>query len=132
MKSAIYTVNATATSVAVDGVIPLGSTIRRFGSNIVQNGNDIALSGAGYYDVSASITLAPTAVGDVTVTMYADGVAVPGATATETVYTANKYANLSIKALFRQVCCQSVTNITFVLTGAAASVTNTSVVIEKV
>ena len=80
-KSALYAVLQTPTAVAVDGVIPLGSLIRRYGCDISLNGNAVNLSGAGYYDVDASITVAPTAAGTVTATLVKDGVAIPGATA---------------------------------------------------
>ena len=34
MKSAIYTANTTAATLAVGDVIPLGTTIRRYGCNL--------------------------------------------------------------------------------------------------
>ena len=83
-KSALYTAMQTPTAVAVGGVIPLGGLIRRYGCDIALNGNAVNLSGVGYYDVDASITATLTAAGAVTATLYKDGVAVPGATATET------------------------------------------------
>lgn len=133
-KSAIYTVNNSAQNVAVNGVINLGSIIRRFGPNLTLSGNAIQVCGAGYYDIDASITLAPTAAGNVTVTVFKDNIAIPGATATTSVDTVNNPVNLSICALLREPCecCESVNNLTFVLTGTAASVTNTAVVVEKI
>ena len=80
-KSALYTAMQTPTAVAVDGVIPLGSLIRRYGCDITLNGNAVNIVGKGYYDVDTSITVAPTAAGTVTATLYKDGVAVPGADA---------------------------------------------------
>lgn len=80
-KSALYTAMQTPTEVAVNGVIPLGSLIRRYGCDITLNGNAANIVGNGYYDVDASITVAPTAAGTVTATLYKDGIAVPGATA---------------------------------------------------
>ena len=65
-KSALYTAMQTPTAVAVDGVIPLGSLIRRYGCDITLNGNAVNIVGKGYYDVDASITVAPTAAGTVT------------------------------------------------------------------
>lgn len=58
----------TPTAVAVDGVIPLGSLIRRYGCDVALNGNTVNITGAGYYDVDASVTVAPAAVGTVTIT----------------------------------------------------------------
>ena len=69
----------TPTAVAVDGVIPLGSLIRRYGCDVALNGNAVNITGAGYYDVDASVTVTPAAAGIVTISLYKDGVAVPGA-----------------------------------------------------
>ena len=133
-KSAIYTVNNSAQNVAVNGVIDLGSIIRRFGPNLTLSGNAIQVCGPGYYDIDASITLAPTAVGNVTITVFNDNIAIPGATATASVSTANNPVNISIASLFREpcACCESLSNLTFVLTGTAAAVTNVAVVVEKI
>lgn len=133
-KSAIYTVNNSAQNVVVNGDINLGSIIRRFGPNLSMNGNAIQVCGPGYYDIETSITLAPTAAGNVTVTVFNDNIAIPGATATETAASANDLVNLSISALLREPCqcCESLTNLTFVLTGTPASVTNIATVVEKI
>lgn len=133
-KSAIYVVNASAQNVAINGVINLGSIIRRFGPNLGLSGSSIQIDGAGYYDIDASITAAPTAAGNVTITMYKDGVAVPGATATQSTSVANNPVNLSISSLVREFCpcCDGLSNLTFVLTGTAAAVTNVAIVIEKI
>lgn len=133
-RSAIYTVNQSAQNVAVNGTIDLGSMIRRFGPNLNLSGSAIQIAGAGYYDLDASITVAPTAAGNVTVTAFVDNVAIPGATATATVSTANNVENISIKGLYREgcPCCDGITNLTFVLTGTAASITNIAVTVEKI
>lgn len=133
-KSAIYTVNSSAQNVAVNGTLNLGSMIRRFGSNLNLSGSAIQIAGAGYYDIDASITLAPTAAGNVTITAYLDNVAIPGAAVTGSVSTANNPVNLSISSLIRQACqcCEGLNNLTFVLTGTAAAVTNVAVVVEKI
>ena len=133
-KSAIYTVNQSAQNVAVNGSLNLGSIIRRFGQNLNMSGNAIQISGEGYYDLDASITLAPSAVGNVTITAFADNIAIPGATATASVSTANNPVNISLSSLYRKgcQCCDGLSNITFVLTGTATSVTNVAIVVEKI
>lgn len=87
-KSAIYTADPSSTvltlSTAAGTAIPLGTTVRRFGCNAVLSGNGILLKGQGYFDVDASVTFTPTAAGAYTVTLFKDGVAVPGATQTVT------------------------------------------------
>ena len=133
-KSAIYTVNTSVQSVADNGVIAPGTIIRRFGPNLTLSGNGIQICGAGYYDIDTSFTIAPTAEGEVTVTAYLDGVVIPGATATVTAAAAGDYVNLSISALVRESCgcCSGLKTLTFVLTGVAASVTNSSIIVEKI
>ena len=130
-KSALYAAMQTPTAVAVDGVIPLGSLIRRYGCDVALNGNAVNITGAGYYDVDASVTVSPAAAGTVTITLYKDGVAVPGATASETA-AANGTVDISILALVRQVCCAAGSALTLVLTGAAATVNNVALRVQRV
>lgn len=121
----------TPTAVAVDGVIPLGSLIRRYGCDVALNGNAVNITGAGYYDVDASVTVSPAAAGTVTITLYKDGVAVPGATASETA-AANGTVDLNIPALVRQVCCAAGSALTLVLTGVAATVDNVALRVQRI
>lgn len=130
-KSALYAALQTPTAVAVDGVIPLGSLIRRYGCDIGLNGNAVNLSGTGYYDVDASITATLTDAGTVAVTLYKDGLAVPGATASET-GAASGTVNLNIPALVRQACCASGSALTLALSGAAATVTNVALRVQRI
>ena len=130
-KSALYAAMQTATAVTAGGVIPLGSLIRRYGCDIALNGNAVNLTGTGYYDVDASITATLTAAGTVTVTLYKDGVAVPGATASET-GTASGTVNLNIPALVRQACCASGSALSLVLTEAAATVNNVALRVQRI
>lgn len=129
-KSAIYTANTVSTAVAVNGIIPVGSTVRRFGQNIRQDGNTITVSGPGYYLVNVSATVAPTAAGTVTIIGQKDGVAVSGATAAETTAAAATTVNLSLAYIVRNTCCNS-SILSFVLGGAASTVSNLAVSIVK-
>lgn len=128
-KSAIYTANAAASTVAVGDLIPLGSTSRRYGCNLRQDGNGITATGAGYYLVTMSATVAPTAAGAVTVTAQKDGVAIIGATATSTA-AAGAATDLAFSAIVRNVGCGS-SILSFVLTGAAATVSNFAISVVK-
>ena len=132
-KSALYVANTSSQEVSVDGIIVPGTIVRRFGPNLGLAGNAIQIAGAGYYEINASITVAPTTEGEVTVTIFKDGVALQGATATETAAAAGDSVNLSISALVREFCscCDGLTNLTFVLTGTASTVTNIAIVVEK-
>lgn len=132
-KAAIYTVNQGAVAVAAGGIIPLGSINRRFGckcNNALNlNGNGITINEAGYYDVDISVTATATAAGNVTVTLFKDGVAVPGATATATA-AANGTVALPIAPLVRQMCGSGST-LTLVLTGTAATINNVAFKVIK-
>ena len=132
-QSAIYVVNNSVQDVAAGGIINLGTIIRRFGRNLNLSGNGIQVAGEGYYDINASITVSPSTDGEVTVTGYKDGVAIPGLIATETAAAAGDYINLSLVGLIREACycCESLSSLTFVLSGLNASVTNVAVVVKK-
>lgn len=130
-KSAIYTVNSTPTTVVPDNIIPLGSTIRRFGCNIAQDGNTITLSGKGYYLVSVSATVNPTAIGNVGITMLKDGAEVTGASAIESVAAADNSVAIPITAIVRNNCDYDSSVISFVLDTTTSNVVNFAVSIVK-
>lgn len=134
-KSAIYTAMQTPTEVAVNGVIPLGSLIRRYGYDISLNGNAVNIIGEGYgkgyYDVDVSVTVAPTAAGTVTATLIKDGVVVPGATASANAAAGAPVA-LAFPALVRQACCASGSALSLVLTGAASTVSNVALRVQRI
>lgn len=130
-KSAIYAVNQIATPVAVDGIIPLNETIRRFGQNLDRSGNTITARGRGYYEVFVSVSALATAAGDVTVSLLNNGVLVPGATATETAAAAG-IVNLSFPAMIRILCdCESA-NLSLQVTDSAVTTQNVGILVEKV
>lgn len=113
----------------------LGATVRRFGCNAVLSGNGILLKGQGYFDVDASVTFTPTAAGAYTVTLFKDGVAVPGATQTVTAAAAGT-VSVNIPAIVRNQCCDSTSTLTLVITTATVPATvtidNTAVVVTKI
>lgn len=130
-KSAIYTTNTSAPTVAVGGIIPVGNTTRRYGCNIKQDGNTITLCGNGYYLVNVSATVTPSAAGTVSVTAQKDGVAIIGATGSETVAAAATTVNIGLTAIVRNACgCES-SILSFVLGGAASVVDNLAVTVVK-
>ena len=131
-KSLIQTTNPSSQTVAVGSILNLGSVLRRFGCNCRLSGNAIEIEGEGYYEIDASITLAPTTAGNVTVTALLDGVAISGATASESVTTANNSVSLPIITTIRKGCnCDGASSLTFVLSGLASTVTNVSVRVKK-
>ena len=130
-KSLLYTAMNTPTAVTVNGTIPLGTIIRRYGCNCNLNGNGVTVEGAGYYDITASATVTPDAAGAVTMQLLQDGVAVPGAVASATVAAAATAVNLAFPAAIRLGCCSTGSTLTLVLTGAASTVNNVALRVEK-
>lgn len=130
-KSAIYTAMTIPTAVAVNGTLPLGTTIRRFGCNLAQDGNTISVTGKGYYLVNVSVTAAPTVAGSVTITLYKDGVPATGATATSSVSTAGNLTAIPITAIVRNACDCDSSILSFVLTGTDSTVSNVAVTVAK-
>lgn len=132
-KSAIYTVNATNSTVtATNGAfvqIPFGSVIRRYGQSLGLDGGSILCCKEGYFDVEASLTYTPTAAGPVTFVVMQDGVAVPGLIATAQ-GTANQPMNLSLTGLARN-CGQRCNSALTCWINASGTVTNLSTVVEK-
>ena len=131
-KSLIYTAMQTPTAVAVNGIIPLGTIVRRYGCNCNLNGNGIAINGQGYYDVDVSVEAVPDAAGTVTVQLLKDGVAVPGATAAATVAAVANTVTLAFPATVRRGCCSTGSVLTLLLTGAASTVNNVAARVEKI
>ena len=129
-KSLIQTVNAGPQTVDELGVIGLGSTSRRFGCNCRQSGDAIECAGCGYYTVTASIVVAPEAIGVVSVAMNQNGAPVSGAISSAAVSTADNPVTLSITSTIR-LSCEETATLTFILTEGAGTVENISVRVEK-
>lgn len=132
-KSAIYTSNTSAQALAVGSTISLGTIIRRFGQNVRLSGDAIYISGAGYYDIDASFTVTATNAGTVEIYAMKDNVAIPGAIASVSLAVGD-VATISINALVREFGCCADNNspITFVIGGTAETITNASVVVERI
>ena len=133
-RSAIYVANISSQNVLENGVISPGTIVRRFGPNLNLSGNAIQIVGAGYYDINATITLDPTGAGTITIKVLKDNVEVQGATASATVADAEGVVTLPVSALVREncSCCDGLSNLTFVLEGLGAEVTNVAIVVEKI
>ena len=131
-KSLIQVANQSSQTVALNSILSLGSTQRRFGCNCRLSGNGIELDGAGYYTVDANVTVAPTAAGTVTVALYNNGAQVPGAISSASTGTAGNPVNVTINTTIRQgCCCDSGDNLTLVLLSGPGNVTNVSMRVVK-
>lgn len=131
-KSLIQVANQSSQAVALNGILSLGSTQRRFGCNCRLSGNGIELNGQGYYTIDANVTVEPTATGTVTVALYNNGAQVPGAISSATGSTAGSPVNVTINTTVRQgCCCDSADNLTLVLLEGPGNVTNVSMRVVK-
>ena len=129
-KSLIQTVNSGPQTVSNLGVIGLGTTSRRFGCNLRQNGDAIECSGCGYYTVTASVVVSPDTAGIVSVEMQQGGAPVSGAISSAAVSTADNPATLTIVSTIRLSCDETGT-LTFILAEGEGIVENISVRVEK-
>lgn len=130
-KAGIYCVNTTqGITIADSGIVPFGSIIRRFGQGVALGGEGIVISGAGYYDVDVTITVTAPTAGNVTATLYLNGVPVTGATATVTA-AEDAVVTLPISALVRLTCCNEGV-LTVVMSGENVTSYNASVVVKKI
>ncbi len=129
-KSLIQTVNQTSQAVDENGIVSLGSVLRRYGCNCRLSGNAIEIVGQGYYVVDVVVSAVPTGAGNVTVALYNNNVQVPSAIAYGT-GEADSPLTLSISTTIRQMCCDSADSLTVVLLEGAGQVSNVSVRVIK-
>lgn len=134
-KAGIYTVNSGAQTVAVGGVLNLGTINRRFGLECGEpvmelNGSSITLNEPGYYDVDVAVTALPTAAGPVTIAVFQDGIAVPGSTNTAQATAGNPVNVVSLPLV--RVRCGAASNLSVVLVNGAGTIANVAVKVLKV
>lgn len=125
-KSLIQTANQSPQTVAVNGIISPGTTIRRYGCNCRLVGNGIEIDGEGYYEIDGTVTVTPTAAGNVTVALFQDGVQIPGAVSTGGVTTVGNSTTVPLVSTIRRSCCNGASTLTCVLTAGPGVVNNIS------
>ena len=131
-KQNIFTVNQQSTAMPVNTNINLGGVARNYGNCITLNNDVINLKETGYYDLDVSATFTSPVAGNVTITLFQDGSAVPGATATTTITTATtQVASLCFPAIVRVRCGNTPSQLTLVLSGATATFSNVAVKVSK-
>lgn len=138
--SAIYTgsnsaSSITLTEVAPTSTLPIGTTNRRFGCNLRQDGDGIIAEGVGYYNVAVNASVTPVTAGDYTVTLLVNGVAIPNATQTVTA-VANATIAFNIPAIVRVQNCGDTATITATISTTAAlpatiATVNTGITVVK-
>lgn len=127
-KSLVYMANTTQQTILAGGVVNFGTPVRRFGNNVNGSGGNVVLNGAGYYEANASVSVAVTTAGNYTVTLYKDGVAIPGAVASA--YVGTTPETININAIIREMCCCEST-ITATVSGDG-TISNASIIVKKV
>lgn len=140
-------INATDQDVAVNGLVNLGNVYRRYCTKndcgittFSTNGTSLTLQQKGIYHITATITFTAPVAGDVIFQLTENGVALPGATATETVTTATTEFNTTVIDYYVLVSSNFVLNrltteaksIAIVNTGVASTVTNVVFNVDKV
>lgn len=116
--------------------LPITATVRQYGNDIHRSDNAVVIGSccdksAGYYTVSVNATVTGTATGTGTVTMYLNGVAVPGATQSTSFPTTNLTVPFTFTAPVRIFLGQNQSVISFVYTGANATVSNVAVEVVR-
>lgn len=105
-KALIYTASNAPQSILAGGIVSPGSLVRRFGPCLCVSGNTVTVTGEGYYSIDASAVVAAAAADDISLTLYKDGEAVPGAVSTFTVGAIGDIVTLSIPSVvIRKTCC---------------------------
>ena len=132
----ISSYNITTQNVAVNGLLTFTTDRILTGCTATRDGQTFQLNKPGSYYVTFNADgEATTAAGDITVALFNNGVAVPGATATTTVAAVATTENLAFATIIRvpPSCCAVDNNgaLTFVNTGIAATFTNVNVNITK-
>lgn len=127
--------------------INLGSVYRRFckknscGVKTFEfNSTSVSLQQAGIYHITSTITFSAPVAGDVVFQLFENGVAIPGAIATETITTATteiKTTTLDFYVLVDDSCVLGnvstlIKNISVVNTGVDSTISNVVFNVEKV
>ena len=85
--------NFTSQDVIANGIVNLGAVYRRYCKRINGirtfdfDGNNIILQQSGIYHITATAVVSGAEAGDVTMALYENGIAIPGAISTQTITT---------------------------------------------
>lgn len=105
-KSYVKTVNSNTTSVLANSIVPIGTTLTTGYNrcNIERIGDSVVIYDkcSNGYKVSVNVTFTAPVAGNVGLIVQQNGAAVPGATATTTITTANtEVRNLSFSTIIK-------------------------------
>lgn len=130
-KSAIYAVNTSTATIPEGGNYQPNTIIRRFGQCCQMANNAMQLNGQGYYDVAVTATVVGTVAGNVTMTVYQDGTAVPGMNATQTIKAVGDTVTLGTSGIVRVYCGKNSSALTVVIGGQAVTGSNLAIDVTK-
>lgn len=145
MSLLLVTSNTNLQTVETNEIINLGSVIRKYCKKINCvptfnfTGQTISLLQSGIYEVSVNITFTGTVAGTATFQLEKNGVALTGATASETITTADtelRSVAFNFPILVNNTCVLNtlstdLTNLTVVNTGIGTTIQNITVFVTK-
>lgn len=130
-KSIIYAGNSTAQATVSTGTTAqFNNIVRRFGPNVDISGGNVVATGSGYYEGIVNLNIEGAEAGTGAITVYANGTAIPFATASF-ITTTTSLANVVVPFVVRNTCNCMPTTITVVVSGVAANVSSAAIVVEK-
>ena len=128
----------TTQTLAVNGVLAFTTDRIKTGCTVshTEGGTTFTLNRPGYYYIAVNADVAASeAAGNLTLSLYQNGVAVPGAESTSNAATVatNNSLGFSTIVQVRPSCCavSNAASLTIVNTGAAATISNANIVITK-
>ena len=132
----ISSYNITSQAVTTNGTLTFTADRILTGCTATRNGATFQLNKPGYYYVTFNATASATdTVGLLTVELYNNGVAVPGAEASTTTTVAGNVSNYAFSTIVRvpPSCCMvdNTARLTVVNTGVDATYTNVNINITK-
>ena len=132
----ISSYNTTTQAVLTDGLVNCATDRILTGCTATRDGQTFQLNRPGYYYVTFNaVAAATTTVGDITVELYKNGVAVPGAEATYTATTAGDAYSFAFSTIINvpPSCCavNNTAQLTIVNTGVDATYSNVNINITK-
>ena len=132
----ISSYNITTQAIVSNGVLNFTTDRILTGCTATRDGQTFQLNKPGFYYVTFNaVAAATTTPGELTVELYNNGVAVPGAEASYTTTTAGDNANYAFSTIVRvpPSCCavDNTARLTVVNTGVDATYTNVNINITK-
>lgn len=100
-RAALQASNTTIQTLPANASINIGTIKLRFGRDIILENGSIGIKTCGYYDINETITVQPTAIGEVSVKLQHNGVDIPGAIAYGYATEASQPVTLNLNSIIR-------------------------------